>query len=493
MLPARCTIALAPIVALAIALPTGSGRADPVDWARERLPMLEPCSPPGVNEQFLCGLLQVPENPGLPDGRRIHLSVVVAPALMRRPRTDAWVELPGGPGNAATDYAASYSNEFRAYRRDRDVLLVDQRGMGGSGGLYCEELALHRVSPLFDRFPAKAVASCRERLVGEGVDLSQYSSAHAAYDLDAVRAWLGYPRLNLFSYSYGTRLALEYMRRYPARTRSAILWGVVAPDFRRPLYYARDGQQALDRLFDACGANIDCSQRFPDLPGDLAAAMRRLEAAPPTVSLRHPVSGETSQVSITPAGFAEGLWIALFRPDTARRIPRVLNYAAQGDFEPFLDLTTARRATQRRYYNAAHLSIVCPEEVQFVTPAAIAEAYAGTFMPEARGLQYLEACKLWGLSGKPVSLAPVISDVPTLLLSGDYDPVTPGRWADGVARTLRRSRSLHASDLSHESNGVNHAECLDNLFQDFLARPDPRRLDASCLARMRAPEFDLRP
>jgi pimeloyl-ACP methyl ester carboxylesterase len=412
---------------------------------------------------------------------------------MRRPRTDAWVELSGGPGNAATDYAASYSNEFRKYRRDRDVLLVDQRGMGRSGGLYCEELALHRVSPLFERFPVQAVADCRERLVGEGVDLSQYSTTHAADDLDSVRAWLGYPRLNLFSYSYGTRLALEYMRRYPAQTRSAILWGVVAPDFRRPLYYARDGQQALDRLFDACRANIDCARRFPDLPGDLAAAIRRLSEAPPTVSLRHPESGTTFQVSLTPAGFAEGVWIELYRPDTARRVPRVLHHAAQGDFEPFLDLTTASQAPRRRYYNAAHLSVACPEEVQFTTPAAITEAYAGTFMPDARALQYLEACTIWGLPAKPASIAPVISDVPTLLLSGGYDPVTPGRWADAVARSLRRSRSLLASDLSHESNGVSHPECLDRLFLEFLARPVPWRLDASCLARMQAPEFDLRP
>lgn len=131
--------------------------------------------------------------------------------------------------------------------------------------------------------------------------------------------------------------------------------------------------------------------------------------------------------------------------------------------------------------------------MQFVQPGEIADAHAGTFMPETRARQYLEACRIWGLPPRPDSLAPVVSDVPTLLLSGAYDPVTPGHWADRVAASLRRSRSLHASSLSHEANGVSNPECLDELFQEFVARPEPRDLDARCLARMRAPAFDVRP
>src|SRR5688500_4169848 len=195
---------------------------------------LPPCTVPGIPAGFLCGDVKVPENRSVRNGRTISLFVIVAPSLSDKPRTDPWVELSGGPGNAATDYAQSYASIMREYRRDRDVLLVDQRGMGRSNPLYCESLAGHRISSLFERWPADSVAACRDSL-SKIADLSQYGTERAAEDLESVRETLGYSQLNLFSYSYGSRLALAYMRRYPASVRSAVLWGVVAPDFRRPL------------------------------------------------------------------------------------------------------------------------------------------------------------------------------------------------------------------------------------------------------------------
>ncbi len=435
--------------------------------------------------------MEVAENPKRPHGRAISLFVVVLPALSANPRSDPWVELAGGPGNAVTDFARSYTTDYRFVRKDRDVLLVDQRGTGRSNGLYCEELALHRVSSFFPRWPASAVRTCRERLSATA-DLSQYSSANAAHDLEAVRAWLRYPNLNLFSSSYGTRAALEYMRLYPERVRSAILWGVVPPDFQRPLYYARDGQQAFERLVADCRADQACGSAYPRLAEELAEVMQRLTLSPVAVGIHHPLTGEMLQTEITRAGLAQAIWVALTYPDQARRLPLAIRAAARGNFEPFITLDVAREPPRRRYYNAMHLSVVCPEETSHVNPSQIERLHERTFMPPDRTREYIEACRNWGIpSVSPSGLQPVRSNAPTLILSGYMDPITPPYWGERVHIRLPRSRHIIVRHLSHETNGLSGAECLDRMFADFVADPRPDRVDTGCLRDVTPPPFAL--
>jgi pimeloyl-ACP methyl ester carboxylesterase len=471
---------------------SASSADPPVDFGASHRP-LTPCELPGIEETLFCGELRVPENPSLPTGRSIPLFVVVLPALSATPRADAWVELTGGPGNAATDYARAYTRELLEYRRDRDVLLVDQRGMGRSNPLYCESLDLHRVSSLFDRWPVEAVAQCRDELATRA-DLSQYSTAHAAEDLEAVRRWLGYERLNLFAYSYGTRVARTYLQSHPERVRSAILWGVVPADFRRPLHYPRDGQQAMDRLLDDCLADPDCSNSFPRVRAELGAVRRRLDAEPVAVSITHPVTRVRIPATITSGGFADGLWIALMYPDRARRLPMVIHHAASGDFGPFLALDVATVPPRRRYYNGAHLSVVCPEETQHLRDDEVAGISPEWFMPADRLRQYQSACARWGLATLPIDREkPLSVAVPTLIVSGYMDPVTPPSWGDQAARTIEPSRHIVVRHLSHEANGLSEAACLDRIFIAFLRDPEPKELDIECTDAMLPPPFALEP
>jgi pimeloyl-ACP methyl ester carboxylesterase len=189
-----------------------SGPTGAAARAAKRLP-LEICRPAGLEEDVLCGTLSVPENRQEPGGRTIELAIVVVPALAAEPESEPWFDFEGGPGDSATDLAFDYTDDLATFRQVRDVVLVDQRGVGGSGLLDCAELDRPE-DPLMERFELEAVLSCRDRLVRQH-DLTRYTTTEAVHDFEAVRSHLGYERVHLFGYSYGTLVAQEYARLHP--------------------------------------------------------------------------------------------------------------------------------------------------------------------------------------------------------------------------------------------------------------------------------------
>ncbi len=475
---------------LALSAMTFGGRAAPV--AAERV-VPRPCQLPGITEQLQCAEVQVPEVRGVAGTRMLSLRVVIVPALHRSPANDPWVELVGGPGNAATDFARQFVEDLAYIRETHDVLLVDQRGTGGSNPLYCAELALHQVSSLPPRFPAAAVETCRARLAAHAA-LDHYTTAEAADDLDVVREALGYETLNLFGSSYGARVVLEYLRRHATHARSAMLWGVVPPDFQRPLWYPRDGQAAFDRLVADCAREPTCQRAFPAITRDLHRLLARLDAKPVAISLVDPGTQRAFATTITSAGVAQAIWSALAEPDRARQLPVVLHAAAAGNFAPLLALDVATRPPRRRYYNGMHLSVVCGDEVLQSSRAQIVAASGGSYMNAERGLEYREACLRWQVPRADSTVtALVVSRVPTLIVSGAMDPITPPHWGSAAAAGLANSRHLVIPHLSHEANGLRGAACLDTLFAQFLRTPDPTTLRTDCIARIRPPAFALVP
>jgi pimeloyl-ACP methyl ester carboxylesterase len=386
---------------------------------------LRSCQLPGIVEPLRCAEVRVPEVRGAAATRTLRLRVVVVPALRPSPTNDPWVELVGGPGNAATDFARQFVEELAYIRETHDVLLVDQRGTGGSNPLYCEELALHQVSSLPPRFPTAAVDACRARLTAHAA-LDHFTTVDAAEDLDAVRQALGYETLNLFGSSYGTRVVLEYLRRYSPHVRSAMLWGVVSPEFQRPLWYPRDGQAAFDRLVAECAQEGTCRRAFPAITIELRQLLARLDTTPVPITLTDPGTQREFATTITSAGVAQAIWSSLAEPDRARQLPLVIHAAAEGNYGPLRTLDVATRPPRRRYYNGMHLSVVCGEEVLQSSDAQIVDASRGSFMNAERGLEYRAACVRWRVPrAESATTAPVVSRAPTLIVSGAMDPITP--------------------------------------------------------------------
>jgi pimeloyl-ACP methyl ester carboxylesterase len=218
-----------------------------------------PCWVEGSREQVLCGSYQVYENRQLRTGRQIDLRIAVLPALKNHPAPDALFVLAGGPGQAATAYGPFVDVALKKLHQDRDIVLIDQRGTGKSNPLNCQAdpdaLPFTAVHPSF----SQSAQACLAKIDG---DPRFYSSFDFAADLDDVRQALGYPQIDIWGGSYGTRAALVYMKTHPDRVRAAVLDGVAPYSNKIPLYEARDAQRALDMVFVACDQTRSVMQPF---------------------------------------------------------------------------------------------------------------------------------------------------------------------------------------------------------------------------------------
>src|SRR5262245_48819190 len=204
----------------------------------------------GIDEDLLCGRFRVVENRRTRASRTIDLNIVVLPAFDQKTKTEPVFDLAGGPGVASTSRAMFYATQGKEYRRRHDVVLVDQRGTGNSNRLSIPQEKTPE-SDLREMYPVDYVMRMHDALQ-QHADLTQYTTSLAMDDLDDVRAWLGYDRINLFGLSYGTRAALVYLRQHPEHVRTITLLGVAPTYLRMPMYHAQAAARAIDLLLPEC-------------------------------------------------------------------------------------------------------------------------------------------------------------------------------------------------------------------------------------------------
>jgi pimeloyl-ACP methyl ester carboxylesterase len=444
---------------------------------------LSPCRPPGVDETVRCGDVLVPEDPRSPHGREIKLHVVVVPAVAGDVHRAPLFDLAGGPGVAGSGAAQFYTTAGRIHRQDRDVVLVDQRGTGESNPLNCPDLALG--GPFAGHmYPPAAVARCRQALAAHA-DLAQYTTARAAADLDAARSALGYAQIDLSALSYGTRLAVAYMRLFPTHVRSAVLIGTVADGKKLPLWHARNAQEVLARLFDQCRADETCHGAFPDLPAEWSRVLDAVRTRPVTATVT--VAGKPETVSLQGGSFEEAFRAQLVTTGGQLRAPYLIHRMSMGDWAPFVSHALGGGAPLAE---GLYLSVTCAEDTPLITPAERLSATEGTFLGTYRIDEQQAACREWKVPvARPVVTRAATRDVPVLLLAGGMDYVTPAAWAHEVAAGFPRSRVVEIPGLGHYPDGLEHLECFDEMMAAFFARPDPAALDTSCVAAMRRPPF----
>jgi pimeloyl-ACP methyl ester carboxylesterase len=457
--------------------------------------VLAPCTVPNVPPAAgaKCGTLTVPENRSVKSGRTIGLKVVVFPALSQNRAPDPIFFIAGGPGSSVIDGAAGIARDQPGLREHRDLVLVDQRGTGGSHAIVCDFYGPpdSLQSYLGDFMPPDAVRRCRDARATD-TDLTQYTTTIAAQDLDAVRAALGAERVNLVGGSYGTRAAQEYMRRYPDRVRSATLFGLVPPSLRMPQHFAADAQRSLDLVVAECAADTDCHAAFPRLAADVRDVFDRLARAPARVMLEDPRTKRPVTVSLTDAMVAETLRYMLYQSGSAGLVPAAMHAAAGGDFG-----WLARRSLRARggftgdgSFDGLYLAITCAEDVPGTDSTLEAREAKGTFLGEYRMRQQRAACAIWGRSPVPADFfTPVRSIAAVLLVTGADDPVTPPRNAAEVARTMPNALNVLVPFGGHGLFGLDGLACIDRMQRDVIERGSVVGVDTSCVSAIRRPGF----
>jgi pimeloyl-ACP methyl ester carboxylesterase len=472
-LPLVLIAALAAAALLAACRPGGGARADG----------LEPCRLPGIEREILCGSVAVPEDPDQPAGRRIEVRFAVVPAVARNKQPDPVFVLAGGPGQAATRVIGLTLPFLAELNARRDLVYVDQRGTGGSSPLDCPDDDASLAATLD---PAQQLDQLRRCLRELKSDTRQFGTWIAVGDLEAVRMKLGADRINLWGGSYGTRVALEFLRQFPQQVRSIVLDGVAPPDMALPAAFSLDADAALSALTAACRDDSRCRARYPDFAERIAALLARAEAGF-DIEVADPLSGRRQTLRVDRTLVASLLRVPLYVPTLAAGLPYALAAAGGGQYDALVALTAAVAGrVGENFALGMHFAVICAEDLPRITPELSARAAQSRFGTAFVDL-YTQACASVATRPVPAAFYTVPrSDVPVLVLSGGLDPATPPRHGAAVAAALGNARHIVAPALGH---GVSGQACAPRLITRFVRERDHINLDAGCLEQLPTATF----
>ena len=409
-----------------------------------------------------CATVSVPEDHSLPNGKRIEIFLAVLPSLARRPEADPLFLFAGGPGQAASDQGR-VAMALNDIRKTRQIVLVDQRGTGKSKSLTCAATEdAKRKDPLAEALNAdigsveKDWAKCIATMKGNP---ATHKTDDYIDDLELVRKGLGYDKINVWGGSYGSRVALRYMKRFPASIRTAMLDGVAPTSLRLPDDAMASSELLLKAAIAACGESKGCAKAYPNLSGTLDALIVKLRATPQPVTMIHPMTGKPMTGTLTDRAVISFLWPLLYQPDAARLIPQLINAAAAGDFAPMAATSTANAITETDLAIVQRFAVMCAEDMLGRTAPAMErfKSLSDVFYGFCKTLPHGKVA--------PEFYEPTASDIPTLLFSGTLDPVTPPAQGALAAKTLTNSKHIIAAGAGHI---VLQQTCARRLMSKFV-------------------------
>jgi pimeloyl-ACP methyl ester carboxylesterase len=444
-------------------------------------------SPRLAGERVECGYLRVPERWDVPGGRTLRIAVAVVRSHSASPRPDPFVYLMGGPGQPALQTLPSRlpGPLLQSLLRERDVVQFDFRGTGYSDPAFCPELDAALRQVLYEGLTAPDrrarqqadMAACRSRMLAEGVDLGAYTSAMAARDLAALRVALGYDEWNLYGPSYGSRLALITMRDAPEGLRSVILASTIPPNAAEQAL--TNFQRALGLVFATCAADPACATDYPDLERRFYDTLDRLGADPLVITVDDTVAFPTGRMVLDGRSAALAVSQALYPSSVIPYVPLIIRMLERRDGAFFAQIAD-RISDPGSMSRGLFLSVECYERGPYWTDATRRADAA-----RARGLAphgdlvrlYLEDCDAWHEHrAATAELAPVTSTIPTLVLAGSFDPITPPEWGRLAAASLPNSHYVETRTGGHVSPVDG---CIRRIMQEFLDDPATRP-DTAC-------------
>lgn len=450
-----------------------------------------------LSQNAQCGRLWVSENPQDPQSKKIALNVLRIPAVNPVPEPNPLFVIAGGPGQAAVEVAESMYALFGEVRKNRDIVFVDQRGTGQSNPLPCElarELGAKLTRAEQEALERAALKRCIASIAPYA---AYYTTPYAVQDLDAVRAALGYETINLWGGSYGSRVVLEYLRRYPEHTRASVIDGVAPVAIALPWSMEADALAALQAINQQCAATPECRANYGDIVEKAQAVARRLEENPQAITIMHPRTQAKITVNIAAQDFSGVIRLALYSRDLAALLPQVISSASSGDYAvlaALMHLATAKSEMAGINY-ALHYTVICNEDYPLYKDkmAESTNVFLTTnvFLKTKMVQTYAEICAQWPRAPLPADYwQPIRSDLPVLALSGAVDPVTPPYWAELVRGGLPNLTALVAPGGHHI---ISAEGCTAQLISAFIAKGDGKALDARCIQNIQPLAIHLPP
>ncbi len=449
---------------------------------------------PAVKEKARCGALEVFEDRHRRAGRKIALKIIVYPATGENKAPDPLFYIPGGPGSSATEDAPFVAQQTARIREHRDLVFVDQRGTGGSNPLNCILFnPADLQSYLGDYFPLPDVRKCRVELERKA-DLRLYTTSIAMDDLEDVRQALGYGKINIIGGSYGTRAAQVFLKLHPNSARAVILHGVSPTDQFMPRDFPQHTERALNGVIAECAADNDCHAAFPHLEAEKKSVLQKLLSGPVEVEVKRGTSNEKVHLRLSRDLVAEAIRYMLYQPFSAGRIPLFIHLAAQGNFVPLANAAiNYRQNLVATGSNGMYLSVTCAEDLPFISRGEGERNGVNTLLGDYRLRQQRAACELWPRGKIPANYAaPTVSDAPVLILTGQWDPVTPPMYGDTAARHLSHSLHVIVPHGGHGFGGLIGIDCIDNLISSFIEKGTTAGLDTSCVGSIKRQPFVLK-
>lgn len=458
---------------------------------------------------LVCGTITVPEDHAKPDGPTITLFLVKIPGSSKDAKTSPLFVLAGGPGQGASDAVGQFSTEvqdpiasWQPLAQGRDVILVDQRGTGHSEpSLLCpadratpgaenpgaESTPIPSGNESDNQSAVDVYGDCAQALTDEGIDLETYTTRQSAADLDLVRQALGARQIDLLGTSYGTWLALEMMRYYPDTVRSAILNSPVPPQSDLLAGQLIAFQDSLDAVYAGCKADTRCNAAFPNLERTLTRTVKELNRNPREVTYKDPTTNKKETAPIDGQTFMSLVYQLVFIGPFIPFVPPLVSTVSQGNDELLSQLLPILAASGEGISTGLYYAVMCQDEIPFssmneierqaedagVTQDVIDEGVAssqGTF----------NVCKAWDLPASPaIENTPVTSDIPALIVTGRFDPITPTSYGKELLKTLPNGVMIESPIAGHDPASTSGA-CGVDIMEQFLRHPRVE-LDTSCL------------
>ena len=483
----RCAaFTLVVCLASTAALNSAAGQAGAVRPTFQQNACDLPALSPEIAPRVQCGTVSVPRSYGQPGSGTFKLAVVMVRSVQQPALPDAVVYISGGPGSPLTKYAESQARH--PYAPDRDLILVDQRGIGRSEPSLCPEIAGKLLGAGFAVAGSPAVETqdqrrslfmaCRDAVTAQGISLDDFGTDVTEEDFEQVRQALGIARWNVVGNSYGTTVAMTYMARHPEAIRSAVLDSVYPPDLVLPPWSARVAA-ARTAFFGMCEQDPACAAAFPDLAGQYRRTLERLSQTPLTVAVPAAMHWPDNQAPLTASLFEMVVALRLYYPENYPDLPRLIAGVHGGKVEHFAAALAAVLSGAADLNNAAHIAVECRDRPHLHEPLA---ADAGTLDQIVdHGI-----CTGWSSLGPPPAI-PAGTNIPTLVLAGQFDPNASPPLSRHVAELIgHQARWVEFPLVGHNVRHI--SPCAAVMVAAFIGQPE-QAPDTSCARQVQPIRF----